>query len=177
MKRVYILTLSYKHIWHVHIKSQSQEDNDGIIGVQLKPYKLPSRENCRRRQSDSTVHTNTDLRICKPVHHTTAKAVIAKIRLICFHLLYEDALLYRWVSIDEEESATCSKGQMPFFYVLSGQMPARTGRNHSEMPCYRGSPGSRLKRTKNRPGSSTFSSTRHIVSYIYDWYLSFRSNF
>ena len=23
-----------------------------------------------------------------------------------------------------------------------GQMPARTGRNHSQMPCYRGSPGS-----------------------------------
>jgi hypothetical protein len=50
------------------------------------------------------------------------------------------------------------------------------------MPCYRGSPGSgilakikfkltsisRLKRTKNRPDSSSFCSTGHIVSYIYD---------
>ena len=25
---------------------------------------------------------------------------------------------------------------------LIGQMPARTGRNHGQMPCYRGSPGS-----------------------------------
>jgi hypothetical protein len=47
------------------------------------------------------------------------------------------------------------------------------------MPCYRDSPGSgilakikfnisRLKRTKNRPDSSSFCSTGHIVSYIYD---------
>ena len=28
------------------------------------------------------------------------------------------------------------------FEKIIGQMPARTGRNHSQMPCYRGSPGS-----------------------------------
>ena len=28
------------------------------------------------------------------------------------------------------------------FEKTIGQMPARTGRNHSQMPCYRGSPGS-----------------------------------
>jgi hypothetical protein len=48
------------------------------------------------------------------------------------------------------------------------------------MPYYRGSPGSgilakikfnkhfKIKRTKNRPDSSSFCSTGHIVSYIYD---------
>jgi hypothetical protein len=66
------------------------------------------------------------------------------------------------------------------FEKIIGQMLAQTGRNHSQMPCYRGSPGSgilakiklnnisRLKRTKNRPDSSSFCSTGHIVSYIYD---------
>jgi hypothetical protein len=28
------------------------------------------------------------------------------------------------------------------FEKIIGQMPARTDRNHSQMPCYRGSPGS-----------------------------------
>jgi hypothetical protein len=28
------------------------------------------------------------------------------------------------------------------FEKISDQMPARTGRNHSQMPCQRGSPGS-----------------------------------
>jgi hypothetical protein len=28
------------------------------------------------------------------------------------------------------------------FEKIIGQMPAQTGRNHSQMPCYRGSPGS-----------------------------------
>ena len=28
------------------------------------------------------------------------------------------------------------------FEKIIGQMPARTGRNHSQMPCYRGCPGS-----------------------------------
>ena len=28
------------------------------------------------------------------------------------------------------------------FEKIIGQMPSRTGRNHSQMPCYRGSPGS-----------------------------------
>jgi hypothetical protein len=28
------------------------------------------------------------------------------------------------------------------FEKISGQMPARTGRNHGQMPCYRSSPGS-----------------------------------
>jgi hypothetical protein len=66
------------------------------------------------------------------------------------------------------------------FEKIIGQMPARTGRNQSQMPCYRGSPGSgilakikfnkhfKIKRTKNRPDSSSFCSTGHIVSYIYD---------
>ena len=27
------------------------------------------------------------------------------------------------------------------FEKISSQMPARTGRNHSQMPCYGGSPG------------------------------------
>jgi hypothetical protein len=30
----------------------------------------------------------------------------------------------------------------PTFEKIIGQMPARTGRNHSQMPCYRGSLGS-----------------------------------
>jgi hypothetical protein len=70
-------------------------------------------------------------------------------------------------------------GNLTFEKIID-QMPARTGRNHSQMPCYRGCPGSgilakiklnkfsRLKRMKNRPDSSSFCSTRHIVSYIYD---------
>ena len=62
------------------------------------------------------------------------------------------------------------------FEKIIGQMPARTGRNHSQMPCYRLSPGSGILAkikfnkhfTKNRPDSSSFCSTGHIVSYIYD---------
>ena len=37
-----------------------------------------------------------------------------------------------------------SPGQPPgnlTFEKISSQMPARTGRNHSQMPCYGGSPG------------------------------------
>jgi hypothetical protein len=34
-------------------------------------------------------------------------------------------------------------GNLTFEKIIV-QMPARTGRNHSQMPCYRGSPGSRI---------------------------------
>jgi hypothetical protein len=56
------------------------------------------------------------------------------------------------------------------FEKIIGQMPARTGRNHSQMPCYRGSPGSGIlaKIKFNKHFKFQFCSTGHIVSYIYD---------
>ena len=46
---------------------------------------------------------------------------------------------------DQAPPAPPPPGQPPdnlTFEKIIGQMPARTGRNHSQMPCYRGSLGS-----------------------------------
>ena len=42
---------------------------------------------------------------------------------------------------DQAPPPRATPGNLTFEKII-GQMPARTGRNHSQMPCYRGTPGS-----------------------------------
>jgi hypothetical protein len=44
-----------------------------------------------------------------------------------------------YVQVKSNRDQAPTPGEFDFWI---GQMPARTGRNHSQMPCYRGSPGS-----------------------------------
>jgi hypothetical protein len=56
-------------------------------------------------------------------------------------LLYKYAYYVRVESNRDQAPPGQPPGNLTFEKII-GQMPARTGRNHSQMPCYRGSPGS-----------------------------------
>jgi hypothetical protein len=49
---------------------------------------------------------------------------------------------YVWVKSNRDQAPPGQPSGNLTFEKIIGQMPARTGRNHSQMPCYRGSPGS-----------------------------------
>jgi hypothetical protein len=51
----------------------------------------------------------------------------------------EQSIIYVRVKSNRDQAPP--PGNLTFEKII-GKMPAQTGRNHSQMPCYRGSPGS-----------------------------------
>ena len=58
-----------------------------------------------------------------------------------FHCIYTLREAIRHVRVKSNRDQAPPPGNLTFEKII-GQMPAQTGRNHSQMLCYRGSPSS-----------------------------------